>query len=229
MQIYEQLWRDAAAALERGEPQLDSHLPAKTNDRRRGVTLALRPAAAVLTQAKDFSDRLARDFPGQYYYRPEELHVTVLSIISGTEFWRKEIPQLVAYRAIIRDVLRRHGSFRLGFRGVTASPGAVMIQGFPLDDGLARIRDDLRQRFARAGFGSTLDRRYAISAAHITVLRFCRKDTDWPRLAARLEDSRSADFGEMRVQTLQLLWGDWYASANIERTLEEYPLPLMTT
>jgi 2'-5' RNA ligase len=226
MQIYEQLWREAVAAFERGEPLLDPHLPGKTNDWRRGVTLALRPSAAVLARAKAFSDRLAADFPGQYVYQLEELHVTVLAIISGSALWRQEFRQLATYRAIVREVLRRHHSFKLDFRGITASPGAVMIQGFPLDEGLANLRADLRHSFVRAGFGRALDRRYAISAAHITTMRFCQAQADWPRLAAWLQEFRTTDFGEMDVPTLQLIWGDWYASAKTMRILEAYPLPV---
>ena len=222
MQIYEQLWREATAAFARSEPQLDPHLPDKIHDRRRGVSLALRPSAAVLDRVRAFSDRL--DFPGQYVYRPEELHVTVLSIISGSAEWRQEFRHWPAYRALLRQVLSRHGPFKLGFRGVTASPGAIMIQGFPLDDGLPRLRADLRRSFAQAGFGSQLDRRYAISSAHITFMRFCRAQADWPRLTAQLQAHRQTDFGEMTVQTIELVWCDWYASARTARILETYAL-----
>jgi hypothetical protein len=29
----------------------------------------------------------------------------------------------------------------------------------------------------------------------------------------------------MEVETLELIWGDWYASANTLRTFQEFPLP----
>jgi hypothetical protein len=55
-------------------------------------------------------------------------------------------------------------------------------------------------------------------------MRFCKPDSDWQRLAAALKASRQIQFGTMQVDKLQLLWGDWYASANRVRVLEEFPL-----
>jgi hypothetical protein len=43
-------------------------------------------------------------------------------------------------------------------------------------------------------------------------------------LAALLSENRETDFGEMTADRIQLLWGDWYASAETTRTLQEYPL-----
>ncbi len=224
MEIYRQLWTEAEAAFERGAPQIDPNLSGKGNDLRRGVTLAFRPSPAVRTKVENFLGQLAEIAPGQHFYQPEELHVTVLSIISGTEFWRREIRPLAAGRAIINEVLSRQCSFKISFRGVTASPSAVMIQGFPIGDGLEKLREELRAAFARNGLGGQLDRRYKITSAHMTVLRFQRAEADWKRLKNFLAENRGTDFGEMEVNRIQLIWGDWYASANVARTLQEYRL-----
>jgi 2'-5' RNA ligase len=178
----------------------------------------------VREKVEDFLKQLAAVAPGQYFYRPEEFHVTVLTIISGTELWRPEIRQLAACRAVIAEVLARQNSFKIRFRGVTASPGAVMIQGFPTDDTLEKIRAELREAFAHSGLADRLDRRYKINSAHITAMRFCRPQADWKKLAALLEENRETDFGEMTAGRIQLVWGDWYASAETVRTLHEYPL-----
>jgi 2'-5' RNA ligase len=224
LQIYEQLWSEAVTAFERGEQPVDPVLSGQTRDLRRGVTLVFRPSPPVRDRVKNFLDRLATVCPGQYFYQPEELHVTVLSIISGTEFWRKEIRKLAACRAIIGDVLSHQHAFPISFRGVTASPGAVLIQGFPTGDGLTQIRDALRAAFAQNGLGGLLDRRYKVSAAHMTALRFKKPETNGQRLVSLLTKNRRTDFGESEVNRLQLIWGDWYAARNIVRTLQEYPL-----
>jgi 2'-5' RNA ligase len=224
LEIYEKFWNEAVSAFEHGKQEIDPNLSDKTNDLRRGVTVVLRPSPTVRGKVKDFLDRLATVCQEQYFYRPEELHVTVLSIISVTESWRKEICPLVSYRAIIDDVLSRQHSFKICFRGVTASPGTVIIQGFPMGDGLARIRNELREAFARNGFGSIPDRRYKISTAHITAMRFKKPEENWKRLMSLLKENRRTDFGESEVNNLQLIWGDWYASGNIVRTLQEYRL-----
>jgi 2'-5' RNA ligase len=224
MQIYNQLWREAMAAFARGEPRLDPHLPAKTRDPRRGVSLAFRPPLSVQSRLQPLLDSLAAEFPGQYFYPPADLHVTVLTLISGSETWRREIGDVRVFRDILREVLGRHAPFAVAFRGVTAAPNAVMIQGFPQDDTLEQIRQDLRQTFRERGFADRLDRRYANQAAHVTAVRFCNPRADWPRLAAVLAAHRQTDFGQMQVTRLQLVFGDWYATAGRERLLEEFAL-----
>lgn len=223
--MYEKLWHEALAALDKGEPQLDAHLPDKARDFRRGISVALRPAAAVQRRLKRFTDELTTICPGQYHYQPEEWHVTLISLVSGTEAWRPEMRRLGAYRAIVRDVLSRQSAFNIVFRGVTASPAAVMIQGFPVNDALNQIREALRAAFLAQGFGHVLDRRYKICTAHMTVLRFQNPSSNWQELVKLLQENRATDFGETEVDRLQLLWGDWFASSNIVRRLEEYRLP----
>ncbi len=224
LEIYEKLWREATTAFARDEPQLDPQLNDKSKDPRRGVTLLIRPSPAVQKQIRSLLDALASVCPRQYFYQPEELHVTVLSIISGTERWQEEMAKLPALRSIISEVLADQPPFHIKFCGITASPGSVMIQGFPTGDGLANIRGRLREAFAQKGFGGMLDRRYKISGAHITVMRFRQPGLDWKHLLPLLEENRQTDFGGMEVDRLQLIFGDWYASSNVVQMLEEYRL-----
>ena len=224
MHAYEQLWLQALSAFGKGEPQVDPCLSHRTEDLRRGITVVLRPSLEVQGKVNQFIKHLAAVCPVQQFYHPEELHVTVLSIISGTEAWRQEIRQLKVYRSIISEVLSRQRAFKICFRGVTASPGAVMIQGFPVGDGLAQVRDELRNAFAKNGFTSLLDRRYKISTAHMTVMRFQRPENHCEGLMSLLRENRGMDFGESEASGLQLIWGDWYASRNLVRTLQEYRL-----
>jgi len=223
-EIYETLWNDARAAFERGEPQIDPQLTERTTDIRRCVTLVFRLSPTVQAKVGEYLDRLAAVCPEQYYYRREELHVTVLSIISGSELWRKEMRQLAACRGVMSDVLSRQRGFKIAFKGITASPGAVLIQGFPMGDGLENIREDLRAAFARGGFGGMLDRRYKIRAAHITAMRFQKPVADLKRLTSLLEEGREINFGETEVNSLELIWCDWYAAAGSVRILQEYRL-----
>ena len=162
--------------------------------------------------------------PGQYFYRPEEFHVTVLSVIPGSELWQDRIHHLPDYQTIIEEVLKRHRTFSIAFRGVTASRAAVMIQGFPTDDTLTQIRDDLREILCLHQLDGQLDVRYKINSAHITVMRFCHAATDVKRLLDLLKDNRTTDFGETSVTNLELILGDWYASADTARTLSKYQL-----
>jgi hypothetical protein len=76
----------------------------------------------------------------------------------------------------------------------------------------------------RAGFADMLDRRYKVSAAHITIMRFCQPCPEMKQLLAFLKQSRETDFGECDVASLELIWSDWYASTDRVKRLEEYRL-----
>jgi 2'-5' RNA ligase len=225
MHIYEQLWGEAMTAFELGQPRVDLHLLDKTNDRRRGVSLNFQLPAPVQASIKQLLDQLARDFPGQYFYQPEELHVTIVTLISATESWQREFGDVDAFQSILREVLSHHHPFKVEFRGVTAATNAVMIQGFPIGDTLEKIRSELRHTFVERGFPNRLDRRYPNSAAHVTGIRFRNTDSDWKRLATLLKVHRQTYFGEMQVETLQLTLADWYLSTDTTRVLEEFHLP----
>jgi 2'-5' RNA ligase len=221
---YERLWRKAGALLKSGRIQIDPRLRDKAGDSRRGVTLVARPDAGVRKKVAGFLREVAVLCPRQHFYTPSELHVTVMAIIPGSESWREEMHRLPACCAVLDRVIKNRGPIRIDFRGVTVSPDAVMIQGFPADEGLSGLRDELRDAFGRAGLGGNLDRRYKTVTAHLTVMRFARPEADWKGLFDLLQAQRKADFGETCFQTLQLIWSNWYASAGVVRVLQEYPL-----
>ncbi len=222
--IYDRLWQKSAAALKSGGWRIDPNLRKGTQDPRRGVTLAARPDAGVRNRVEKFIREAAAICPGQHVYRPAELHLTVLAVIPGSESWRREIHRLPACRKVLDEVMKKRPAFSVKFRGVTVSPEAVLIQGFPQDDVLARLRDDLRSALRTAGMGGNLDLRYKITAAHLTVIRFSNPEAEWKRLRDFLRAHRQTDFGETRFRSLQLIWSDWCASAGVVRTLRKYVL-----
>ena len=222
--IYEQLWQEAVTAFGRGEPRLDPFLKNRAGDQRWGITLVARPNSKVRSRVEQLLRDMAKVAPGQHFYQPAEFHLTVFSIIPGSEFWRESLPELPGQLAVLDEVLRNRPAFTVAFRGVTASPEAVMIQGFLAGSALAELRDDLRTALSQRGLGKNLDRRYKIMAAHLTVVRFATPMTDWKPLKMLLASHRNTDFGESQIRSLELVESDWYASANTVRLLREYPL-----
>ena len=222
--LYEKLWREAVTAFERGGPQLDPFLKRRGADQRRGLTLIARPKSETCDRVAKFLRKIAEVAPGQYYYLPAELHLTVLSVIPASDAWQKSMHRLPEYLAVLDTVLRNRPAFSIAFRGVTASLEAVMVQGFPAGNTLKQLRDDLRAALTRRGLGEKLDRRYKVVAAHLTVVRFSTPMTDWQPLQVLLTAHRKTDFGECQIRSLQLIENDWYASSDTVRTLREYPL-----
>jgi len=222
--IYEQLWREAAAAFDRGAVSLDAFLENRQSDKRRGVTLLARPDAEVLARVNSFLDEIRAVAPEQHFYQPSEFHMTVLSVIPGSESWQQAAQRLPDYLAALETVLKNARTFSVAFRGITASPEAIMVQGFPAANALAQLRDDLRATLAARWLGENLDRRYKIATAHLTVTRFCTPMKDWRPLKSLLEKNRDRDFGTTCFQSLQLIEGDWYMSTDSVRVLREFPL-----
>ncbi len=221
---YDTIWKQAETAFAAGAPGLDPHLADKTRDRRRNATLLIRPSAAVADRVAATLAELRQLEPHQYYYRPEELHVTVLSLFTGTEQPEPFLAQMPVYRAAIDTVLRDFPAFAIDFDGLTASPAAVLVQGFPASPQLDDLRAALRRAIGAAGLGHALDGRYRLSTAHMTALRFYRPLQDLGRLAAALEALRRHPFGTTDVAEVQVVENDWYMSHDRVRILHRYPL-----
>jgi 2'-5' RNA ligase len=221
---YDAIWAQGQAAFAAGAPALDAQLLDKAGDRRRSATLLIRPSPAVAARVAAALAELRQPEPEQYYYRPDELHVTVLSLWTGTPQPEPYFAQLPVYRAAIDPVLRDQRPFSIRFDGLTASPAAVLVQGYPTGPQLNDLRDRLRSAIAAAGLGHTLDGRYRISAAHMTAMRFCRPPQNLPRLLAALQSLRRCEFGQTDMAEVHLVENDWYMSHDRVRVLQRYLL-----
>ena len=222
--VYDELWAEAQAAFRQGAPHLDSYLRNPKADPRRGLSLIARPPDEVRVRVQGFLCEAVSAAPGQHISHPDEMHMTIFSLLTGSAEWRAHVRRWPAFREALAEILPAHRSFKIVFRGVSASPQTVMIQGFPWDDSLQRLRDDLRARLKERGLAGQLDKRFHTVAAHLTVMRFAAPVPDWQPLARCLQAHRETDFGEMDVTTLQLISSDWYMSRGRTRVLEEYRL-----
>jgi 2'-5' RNA ligase len=226
---YDQLWLSAASAFAAQAPSVDPHLAAKGQDRRRGATLLIRPERAVAQRVGAVLNDLRLMEPHQYFYRPDELHVTLLSLFTGTEHPEPYLAQLDIYRRAIDPVLAAARTFLVHFCGFTASPAALMVQGFPAAaaqhdpaDPLNTLRDALRSAIHAVGLGANLDRRYRISTCHMTAMRFAQEPNDLRRFAGKLESLRNYDFGRSSATEVHLVENDWYMSHDRVRVLHTY-------
>jgi 2'-5' RNA ligase len=224
VQHYDSLWRSAVAAFEAGQVRLDPHLPHKQGDARRGYTLMIRPAPDIARRIAAFLSEFDAREPGQYLYRLAEFHVTLLSLFTATEGYQPYFERRAAYIGAVDRALSAAPPFSIHFRGVTASPGAVMIQGFPQDETFPRLREAVRQELRLAGFGEGLDQRYRIQTAHATVIRFQRPPRDLPGLRHFLIQQRGRDFGTSLVSVIQFVENDWYMSEDRVQVIKEYTL-----
>jgi 2'-5' RNA ligase len=221
---YNRLWNSALPAIRSGAIEIDATLANRISDRRRGFTLIAQPSMETQQRVLKFLDTLKAIDPEQYYYAPDSLHVTVLSLFTATEAHERFSQQQKEYQAAVESAVMGTPSLEIQFNGITASSGAVMIQGFPRGDTLERLRERLRETLQSRNLAEGLDTRYRLVTAHMTVVRFRQPLQDSSRFAEKLKEFRGIKFGSSDIEVLRLVENDWYMSPQNLKFLSDYPL-----
>lgn len=224
---YQQLWDGSIEVVRNGQVAIDPMLARGESDRRRCLTVLIRPSVAVQQAVSGFLDELGTLEPDQYYYEAGELHVTVLSLFTATVDYGRLMAHYDRYVEAVNAALAYAPSFGIEFNGVTLSREAVMIQGFPEDAVLNQLRDALRRELRNRDLIEGLDGRYFLQTAHITGTRFRRPLRNSEIYARTLESYRRHKFGRTTVQELQLVRNDWYMSRESVELMRKYELSLL--
>lgn len=206
---YNELYKKSSKAILAGNFKLDSQIN-NISDSRFGITLLIRPNDEIKANIQSFLDKLKAIDPEQYYYPDSDLHITVMGIISCYDGFSLNKIKIKEYLEIIQQSMVELDTIEIEFRGVTASPSALMIQGFPTDESLNNFRDKLRENFKKSTLEQSIDSRYAIATAHSTVMRFQEKLQNPEKLIDVLEKYRDYNFGNFKVKKLELVYNDWY-------------------
>ncbi len=220
---YEQMWQRAAPAIKSGNVENDPLIDDPA-DQRYGITLLIRPDAAVADKIMGFLRQARQLEPHQYFYPSSDLHLTVLSIISCYAGFRLEQVDTAAYAIQVERALQTIVPFNLQLKGLTASPSTVLIQGFPQDEGLQLLRNRLRSLFRGSDLQHSIDSRYKIITAHCTVVRFRQQLREPARFWKMLQDHRQTDFGSFTVSELELLGNNWYQQQEKNQLIRRYTL-----
>ncbi|WP_264538428.1 2'-5' RNA ligase family protein [Flavobacterium sp. N1736] len=210
---YNQLYKKSKDVILAGNYNLDSQINDQS-DSRFGITLLIRPSEKIKASIQLFLDELKALEPEQYYYPNSDIHITVMSIISCYEGFTLDKISIEDYIKIIQESLVGSGKIKIAFRGVTASPSALMIQGFPADESLNNLRNKLRNNFKKSALQQSIDSRYTIATAHSTVMRFQEKLQNSKKLIEITEKYRDYNFGEFTVDKVELVYNDWYQREN---------------
>lgn len=220
---YSQLYKTSSEIISAGKYSIDSELK-NESDSRFGITLLIRPNDEIKANIQAFINELKKAEPEQYFYPDSDIHITVMSIISCSgDFTLNQISPNEYIEVICRSLVDVE-KIKIHFKGVTASPSAIMIQGFPSDETLNNLRNRLRENFKNSGLQQSIDSRYSILTVHSTVMRFQEKLTDPKKLIEIAEKFRDYDFGEFEVKNLELVYNDWYQRKSTTRVLGDFGL-----
>lgn len=223
IQHYTQMWAYARHNFLQGKTQNDPLLDDPRDDRY-GITLLLRPDEATANKIHQFLQHMAVLEPDQYYYPLSDQHLTILSIISCYPGFKLNQIELNAYDAKIKEALQGIPPINIHFKGITASPSTVLVQGFPEDDFLQKLRDQLRHIFKGSSLQHSIDSRYRLFTAHSTVIRFRKPLKNPEAFANQLEKYRETDFGLVKAKQIELVGNDWYQRKENVKILKTYTL-----
>jgi len=219
---YDKLYQESVAKIAAGNYEIDQLIDAK-DDYRFGITLIIRPDENTKANIQRFLSEVKAIDPFQYYYQNNDLHITVMSIISCYVGFELEQINIQNYVKLIEQVLLKHRSFKIQFKGLTASPSCILIQGF-LTETLNEIRDDLRIAFKNSQLQQSIDKRYAIQTAHSTIIRFRQALQNEHQLLDLVAKYRNFDFGTFEVKKVELVYNDWYQREQFVKKLHEFQL-----
>jgi 2'-5' RNA ligase len=221
--IYNKLYEDGIQKIKSDQYETDD-LIGSSLDKRFGVTLLIRPDEHVRHRILKFLAALHAIEPEQYYYPSSDMHITVLPIISCHEEFDLNQIAVQDYIDLIRETLPSQQNIKINFKGITASPSCIMIQGFPQHPVLDELRNSLRTAFKTSSLQQDIDKRYAIRTAHATVVRFKNHFAAKEEFIKVLNDFKDYDFGTTTISELELVYNDWYMSEKIVKTLFRFKI-----
>lgn len=222
--VYDMLWNSSFIAVSRGDIDIDPYITNPGSDLRRGLTLIFGPPPELQTTILGFLEELRNLEPDQYYYNATNLHFTVLSLFTAIPDYQPEYDRLAAYEAVVSQSVAGIRPFSLHISGLTISRSALMLCGYPNSETLNGLRQRIRQSLKQNGLAHGLDKRYTLTTAHTTVLRFSATLRDAKTFSEFLLENKRRDFGTCKVSELELVKNDWYMSQQHTPIIARYTL-----
>lgn len=220
---YNTLYKKSIQKIISDEYSFDDLIDSQS-DKRQGISLLARPNKEVIANVEGFLRDLAQIDPEQYYQPASDLHITVMSIITCYKGFDLRSICISDYVNTIQESIKTDRNIEINFKGITASPSAIMIQGFLSDDTLNFLRHNIRMNFKNSGLQQSIDSRYSIQTAHMTAVRFRKLLTSKMDLLKAIEDYREFDFGTLSVNTVELVYNDWYQRKEFVKQLHQFEL-----
>jgi len=205
------------------DPLIDSE-----NDSRYGITLLGRPSREVKQNISKMLNEIKAVAPNQYYYPESDLHVTILSIISCYAGFSLDQIDQSDYQKIVQSAIGSISPFKITFCGLTASPSCILVQGFPENNKLDKLRNILRNKFKQSSLQHSIDKRYQLKTAHLTVVRFKKPIDDVDNFIKTVTSLRDVKLGSSIIDKVELVGNDWYQQHNKVTSIAKYHLGKQT-
>ena len=218
---YKKLYHESINKISSDNYHIDTLIDSK-NDRRFGLTLIIRPSNEIKKKIQNFLKNFKEIEPNQYYYPNSDIHITVMSIISCYNDFDMSKIDVQKYIDLTEKCILKGIDLNITFKGITASPSGVMVQGFMNNNELNDIRDRLRKEFKNSNLEQSLDKRYLIQTAHSTIIRFRKELSHKEKFLELLDNSINYDFGTFKVNKFELVYNDWYQREQYVKKIHEF-------
>ncbi|UFH47265.1 mutarotase [Flavobacterium galactosidilyticum] len=218
---YKKLYHESINKISSDNYHIDTLIDSK-NDRRFGLTLIIRPSNEIKKKIQNFLKNFKEIEPNQYYYPNSDIHITVMSIISCYSDFDMSKIDVQKYIDLTEKCLLKGIDLNITFKGITASPSGVMVQGFMNNNELNDIRNRLRKEFKNSNVEQSLDKRYLIQTAHSTIIRFRKELSQKEKFLELLDNSINYDFGTFKVNKFELVYNDWYQREQYVKKIHEF-------
>ncbi len=220
---YNELYQNAVRKIKSDEYSMDNFIDSPV-DKRRGITLLIRPNNPIKKNIQNFLDDLSNNDPNQYYQPDSDIHMTVMSIISCYNDFNLQSICISDYINLIEKSIKSERKIEINFKGITASPSCIMIQGFFHNNTINEIRDNLRTNFKKSALQQSLDLRYSLQTAHLTVVRFKQPLINKGNYLQVMENYRDYNFGTLTTDTINLVYNDWYQRKKFTKELYKFKI-----
>ena len=221
--IYDSFWEKASQEIIENKIQVDLETD-NPKDTRRGITLLLEPDKLTADNITPFVQAAFKLEPEQYFYPATDYDITILSIISCVPGFLLQDVNIDDYCDVIAKCAANIEPLEIELKGITSSPSAVMIQGFPINKQLEALRNSIRQIFKETKLYNSIDTRYILTTSHMTVIRFRSLLNDSVTFHEFLSKNRKKLFGTLYCSNIKLVFNDWYQRRENTKVLASYNL-----
>lgn len=108
-------------------------------------------------------------------------------------------------------------------KGVFASPDGITVQGYPVGEGLSRLRKELREGLAETGLVNLEQKKYVIETAHVALVKFINP-LEGGRLLQVVDKLRRIPLGCFQVEEMVLNVSSRYDKVQTIEVVKKYRL-----
>lgn len=218
---YDDIWESSKQALLQNNVEVDSNLSDIENDKRKGLSAIITITGDCLDNFSKIKNEIRKIEPEQYYYPQTDIHVTILTLIHTSENFVFDEEKAETFKEILEKTTRNFPKFDIEFKGLTASKGVVMVQGF-FNKTLNEMREAKRDEKKKHEL--EINQRQKGGIGHCTIIRFKQKLRNPMAFVNKIEELRNISLGTFKVKKIHFVLHDWCNSEAKRKVLAEYEL-----